>query len=549
MKKYIFIIAAFAGMLLSSCSESFLDVSSKTESSTGTFYKTENDAYRALVGCYDGWRQTTSSQGFALYLAATVMSDETFGATGNNDGRGFQVVDRFDISQSSSDLNLFETEWGNYYAAIYRCNSLLNYEEQIEWAETGSKRGLYMGECHAIRALLYFEMVRFWGNIPLVTVPENANIPESDAKEVYDLVISDLKYAIANIPADAYPKANAASNDGHFTKYAAEALLARVYLYYTGIYGTEPSGLTKSEVLAGLEDVISSGEFSLIPEYKNLWPAASIKFAAEGYEMDEAQTTYAGDGNAETVLAMKFTSTQDYNGNNDGNRWLVMMGMRNLSNSPYGQGWGACTVNPAFLSAYKTGDTRRGASVIDMEAEGITSNEKWQDSVSDWREYTGYTVKKYTPLAFADGTSAAKMDGTGDFQISQHQDFVVIRYADVLLMAAELGSSNAQDYFDQVRKRAFGDAFTQVPVSQSAIMDERKAEFAFEGIRYWDLLRQGIDVAAQTIAVSNVSVLSGGTDDSITILAENIKAKNGLAQKPYNQISLSNGTLSQNAGW
>ena len=106
-------------MLLSSCSESFLDVSSKTESSTGTFYKTENDAYRALVGCYDGWRQTVSSQGFALYLAATVMSDETFGATGNNDGRGFQVVDRFDISQSSSDLNLFETEWGNYYAAIF----------------------------------------------------------------------------------------------------------------------------------------------------------------------------------------------------------------------------------------------------------------------------------------------------------------------------------------------------------------------------------------------------------------------------------------------
>ena len=536
-------------MLLSSCSESFLDVSSKTESSTGTFYKTENDAYRALVGCYDGWRQTVSSQGFALYLAATVMSDETFGATGNNDGRGFQVVDRFDISQSSSDLNLFETEWGNYYAAIYRCNSLLNYEEQIEWAETDSKRGLYMGECRAIRALLYFEMVRFWGNIPLVTVPENANIPESDAKEVYDLVISDLKYAIANIPANAYPKANAASNDGHFTKYAAEALLARVYLYYTGIYGTEPSGLTKSEVLAGLEDVISSGEFSLIPEYKNLWPAASIKFAAEGYEMDEDGTTYAGDGNAETVLAMKFTSTQDYNGNNDGNRWLVMMGMRNLSNSPYGQGWGACTVNPAYLSAYKTGDTRRGASVIDLEAEGITSNEKWQDSVSDWREYTGYTVKKYTPLAFADGTSAAKMDGTGDFQISQHQDYVVIRYADVLLMAAELGSSNAQDYFDQVRKRAFGEAFTQVPVSQSAIMDERKAEFAFEGIRYWDLLRQGIDVAAQTIAVSNVSVLSGGTDDSITILAENIKAKKGLAQKPYNQISLSNGTLTQNAGW
>ena len=99
--------------------------------------------------------------------------------------------------------------------------------------------------------------------------------PQATADEVYAVILSDLQYAIENIPADAYPKANASTNDGHITKYAAEALLGRVYLYYTGYYGKELEGTSKSEVLAGLEDVISDPEFGLVSEFKNLWPAAS----------------------------------------------------------------------------------------------------------------------------------------------------------------------------------------------------------------------------------------------------------------------------------
>jgi hypothetical protein len=107
-------------MGMTSCSDSFLDVESKTESTTGNFYKTESDAWRALVGCYDGWRQIHSAPGVGFYVASTIMSDETYGATGNGDGRGYQVIDRFDISQSPSDLNIYETDWTDYYAAVYR---------------------------------------------------------------------------------------------------------------------------------------------------------------------------------------------------------------------------------------------------------------------------------------------------------------------------------------------------------------------------------------------------------------------------------------------
>lgn len=539
---------------VSSCADSFLDVESKTESSTGTFYKTENDAYRALIGCYDGWRQTSSAPSIGFYIGAETMSAQCFGATGNGDGRGYQAIDRFDIGQSPADLNLYENDWRNYYAGVYRCNELITREEQITWKETGSKRGTYMGECRAIRALLYFDMVRLWGNIPLFVKPVNENLPQSDAKEVYALIFDDLKYAIEQIPADAYPKKDAATNDGHITKYAAEALLARAYLFYTGYYGTEPESVTKADALAAVEDVISSEEFSLVSEYKNLWPASSGGVAPVG-DTKTLKGTYAGDGNSETILAMKFTSSQDYNGNNDSNRWQVMVGMRSLNSAPYGKGWGGLTVNPTFVDEFKTGDTRRSASIIDLTGEGITSLSDFEASYEDQREYTGYAVKKYAPLCYEDGTSASKDDGTGDFQIANHQDYVFIRYADVLLMAAELGSPKAQTYFDEVRKRAYtlgttlSPNYTQVSATKENILQERQLEFAFESLNYWDLLRQGIDVAAQQLSMSNTKVYSGGNADYITISADRIRTTKGLSQIPYNQITLSNGVLKQNAGW
>lgn len=542
------------GLGITSCSDSFLDVESKTESTTDTFYKTENDAYRALIGCYDGWRQTSSAPQVSFYLGAEVMSGECFGGTGIGDGRSYQAIDRFDISQSPADLNLYEGDWENYYAGVYRCNELISREEQITWEETGSKRGTYMGECRTIRALLYFDMVRLWGNIPLFTEPVNENRPQADAKDVYAVIFADLKYTIENIPADAYPKANSASNDGHITKYAAEALLARAYLYYTGYYGSEPEGVTKADALAAVEDVIASNEFSLVSEFKNLWPAASAGVAEVG-DTETLKGTYAGDGNSETILAMKFTSSQDYDGNNDGNRWQVMVGMRSLSSAPYGKGWGAMTVDPEFVSEFKAGDARRAASIIDLEGEGITALKDYAASYRDQREYTGYAVKKYAPLCYADGTSASKGDGSGDFQISNHQDYVFIRYADVLLMAAELGSPNAQAYFDEVRERAYTSEgvlsanYSQLPATKDNIMQERRLEFAFESINYWDTLRQGVEVAANKLAVAGRAVHSGGNEDAVTISAARIQETKGLSQIPYNQITLSNGVLKQNAGW
>lgn len=563
-----------ASMGLASCTAGFLDVESKTESTTDNFYRTESDAWRALIGCYDGWQCTSSSAGCAFYFASEVMADECFAGMGNTDARNYQVLDRFDVNQSPSDMNILETEWTNYYAAVYRCNELLAHESQIAWSSEETK-GTYLGECRAIRALCYFDMVRMWGNIPLFTEPVNENHPQSDPDEVYNVIFSDLLYAVNNIPASAYPKSAAASNDGHITKYAASALLARVYLFYTGYYGKEPQveGVTKSTVLQGLEDFIAVAEsegYGLVDEFKNLWPAASTTWALNKSTGDYEQTsTYAGDGNKEVVLAQKFNYTQDYNGNNDGNRWLVNMGLRNyLGHAPYGRGWGGCTVNPKMWTSYGTGDERREASIINLVSEGISDEADFETSYKDQREYTGYTVKKYTPMSkwMKDEASGAwsLVDeisglGEGDFQISQYQNFIVMRYADVLLMAAELGSPNAQEYLNKVRQRAYtsededgsltlSSNYREVTATKDNIMNERMLEFAFEGQRYWDLLRQGVEYAASQIA-TNTSVTSGGNPDNVTIKESDIVKKQGLSQIPNNQITLSNGVLKQNEGW
>ena len=115
-------------------------------------------------------------------------------------------------------------------------------------------------------------------------------------------------------------------------------------------------------------------------------------------------------------------------------------------------------------------------------------------------------------------------------------------------MAAELGSPNAQKYFDDVRKRAYKANFISALASKNNILKERKFEFAFEGIRYWDVLRQGLNNAAATLETSE-DVLSGSVPEKVIVSKEHFLTTRGFMQIPNKQITLSNGVLKQNAGW
>ena len=525
--KYIKIITLIISIVsLAACKKSFLDSQLLTKKTDENFYKTTNDAWLALVGCYDGLQSVWNSGGFPVY--AEVMSDNCYGGLGTTDDYNYQMVDQFDKTVAPGTQNFNEGNWIAYYKAIFRCNTLIGKLDQIDWGVSGLRKQ-YESEVRFLRAYLYFDMVKYWGNIPLVTVPTQENLAQANPDDVYTLIANDLKYACDSLPEVSYSK-QPGSEHGRVTKWAAESLMARVFLYYTGYYTkTDLAGIiTKDQALAYLENVISKSGHGLLDNFANLWPAAS-------------KTNFAGEDNKETVFAIKYTYTSDYNGNSDGNQWLVMMGIRNQSSYPYGNGWGACTVNPKLWNAYSSTDTRRTASIISIAGEGIDYQKK-----ADQREYTGYYVKKYTPMCDSALNSLAVKLGGANFMIGQYQDYVSIRYADVLLMAAELGSTSAQSYFDMVRQRAYQDNFVSVPVSKSAIMDERRFEFAFEGLRYWDLLRQGMTVTANAIN-ETTTVLNGGASAPLTITF-NATTK-GLSQIPYNQITLSNNKLVQNPGW
>ncbi|HTM92248.1 MAG TPA: RagB/SusD family nutrient uptake outer membrane protein [Flavisolibacter sp.] len=529
MKKLKLYIPVIALLSLVACKKSFLDTEDVSSVSEQNFYKTPNEAYKALVGCYDGLQRLYG--GIAFPVTSEVMSDNAFGATGNADGFGYQMIDEFDKLRSPGDQNLYQDNWSAYYNAIYRVNLLLARIDQVDWKGQDALRKVYESEARFIRAYCYFDMVRLWGNIPLLTKPTAENVPQASPDSVYSAIAQDLKFAAANLPSTSYT-AQAPSSRGRITKWAAESMIGRVFLYYTGYYNKPDlvGAVTKPQALAYLEDIISNGGFDLVSNFANLWPAASL-------------ANYAGEDNQETIFSIKYTYTSDWNGNVDGNQWLVMFGIRSQAIAPYGLGWGGGTVNPKLWNAYDANDTRRNASIISIVDENLDFKKK-----DDQREYTGYYMKKYTPMADASGTSLAEKMGGVSFMISQYEDYVSIRYADVLLMAAELGSPNAQTYFDDVRNRAFGSNFVQIPVNQANIMNERRLEFAGEGIRYWDLLRQGVNTAASTIAES-VVLQNGGVNTTKTITAAKINETKGLSQIPYSQITLSNGTLKQNAGW
>lgn len=525
MKTYKLLTIALGAMIsFNSCSDFLTTEMTDAKKNIETYYKTPSEALTALTGCYNGLDLVSNNSNVAFPVASEVFSDNCFGGTGATDGPGYQMIDEFNKTVSPSDISMYKDNWKAYYQAVYRCNVLIANIDGAKGDSSITVLNQYKAEAKFLRAYLYFDMVRLWGNIPLVIKPTLDNVPQATPADVYAQIMSDLRYAADTLKAVSY---NSVPN-GRATKWAAESLLARVYLFYSGYYN-QPTigGETASTALAAVEDVITRSKHDLVPSFIKLWPAAA---AAK-------DSTYAGETNSEIVFSIKYSSTDNWS-NGTGNHWLVMEGIRGQSIYPYQYGWGACTVDPKLYNAFSAGDSRQFASIIAITEEGLAfTNQK------DQKEYTGYYLKKYSALCDKNGKSIAT-----NFQTGPSQDYFVIRYSDVLLMAAELGSSKAQNYLDKVRTRA---GLASVPVSKAAILDERRFEFVGEGIRYWDLLRQGLETAATTIANNTTVSLfqNGGVVPTATQFKAQIIATKGLQQIPDEQITLSSGILKQNEGW
>lgn len=525
MKTFIKLFALSTLLVLGACSEDFLENEPYTDKVTENFYKTPADAFEGLVAVYDVLQR--EAYGTQL-IVSEQASDNCYGGFGIADPTVDLEWDRF-LYTTDKDMNALI--WTNSYLGIYRANILLENLDKVDWGTQNALKTQYEAEARFLRAHFHFQAAKMFGDIvPLdhtVTTSE-FQLPRQAADVTYALIANDLKFAADNLGPENYSKPGN-GNYGRITKWAAEAYLARTFLFYTDYYEKPDLAgvVTKEQATAYINDVVSNSGHGLVADFANLWLAASFE-------------NFAGEDNTEMVWAVRFNGSGKGNWDlHEGNRFQVNIAPRGGAIGKYATGWGGATVNPMLYNAYEPGDTRRNATIISYDDEGLDFDAEAREQ----RQYTGYTWKKYCPITNEAGVAIVEANG-GNFQIDNYQDYAIIRYADVLLMAAELNLGTntglAQANLDQVRDRAFKNTTNRKTVSKSIIMEERRLELALEGQRYFDLIRQDMQTAKTAIEKN-----PAGSQFAVTFRTET----QGWFPLPQSQIVLSNGTIKQNPGW
>ena len=460
MKKIFSIFTAILLVLgLTGC-ENFLDSQNLTKKDTSNYPQTPDDAEQLLTGVYSMLGRC-EPLGFT-YFISELMSDNCFGG-GDQADRSCKAMDQF--KKSSEDM--FRWSWRARYMGIYRSNFLMEQLPAIAW-DSQEQRDKIEGEARLLRAFFYFDLSIMFGEVPLVTTPEAVNIPKSPADETYAFIASDLLAAIEKIPAVDVPSMPRSEN-GRMTRWAAEALLARVWLFYTGYYNKDSlptadgGAVTRKQVQDYVADCIANSGHDLLSDFRNLWPYSHV----QDYKYtSENGLDWAGDGNIEEVLAIKYSTLGTWDVvQQKCNQICLYYGVRGQSNYaytfPFGQGWGFGPVNPKLWEDWDDADIRKKGSIIDCTDK--SEMRLFLKGGGNASEETFYVNKKHCPInVYTDQTKQNVVNYSvplygmteTNFQLNNTQDIILIRFSDVLLMGAELGCPDAQAYFDRVRNRA-----------------------------------------------------------------------------------------------
>lgn len=410
-----------------------------------------------------------------------IMSDDAKKGSNPNDGLSTAgPFDDFTFYPSQQQIN-------NWYTALYegvkRTNVVLEKVPNIDM--DASTKNQYLGQASFLRALYYFDLVRAFGGVPITKITETpVGLSRNTAEEVYQLIESDLTFAKDNLP-DQWT----GTDLGRATSGAANALLARVYLFEKKFDEAAKASLA----------VINSGLYGLEPNFED---ANSVN----------------GENGIESVFEVGALASTS----GGGNQFANTQGVRGTPN----RGWGFNRPSLDLRAAFESGDPRKAATIIELgevlDGVLIVGDGQTPDVAPDGT-IESYNQKIWTP---------------GDNTISQwSHNFRIIRYADVLLMAAEAlnetgKASEALTYLNQVRDRVNMPQITTTDQGQlrTVIYHERRVELAMEGIRFWDLVRTGR--AADVLGPLGF-----------------VAGKNELLPIPQNQIDLSQGTMEQNKGY
>lgn len=550
MKKLIIFLVAITSLMWS-C-EDFLDNKNYTKQDDNSFPLTVEEANQLVVGVYNTLNEEISSYDNSSFFFNELASDERFGGGG---------TDNFNWQATSKLLNYgpdyFLGFWSNRYQGIFRANVALEKFENIPWENDKQKNTAY-GEVHFFRGYYYFTLVQFFENVPLILNSLSGNEPQAPVDDVYAQIAFDLKKAIELFPNDPY----SSYEKGRVTKWAAEAIMARVFLFYTGFYNKTElplaggGSITKSQVVAWLDDCIANSGHDLVPDYRNLWPYTN-EFTVEHYHYTQGLgLRWAGESNQEVVFATKCA-----NGSGFRNGLCLAMTVRRPHGEskfpfPFTRGYGAGPISPVMVQQWEElepNDVRRSASIWHADEYG----DQYQWGGDNQAEETGWWQKKYMGIASRteDGTyqhsynvpmyglSVSSATSTGAFT----QDLVHIRFADVLLMHSELTETTTG--INRVRSRVNLDPIGAYTLQ--ALKNERRFELAFENTRYNDIRRWG-DAESLLEGQIGLPIKTTALDAVITHqigFGARYRATRGFFPIPQSQIRLSNNVLIQNPGW
>lgn len=569
MKKIIYTISAVAMAMLVSCSQDFTDTDNLYEKGLDNYYSRPQDIDEAMAGVYNALYSADAMNDESI--SANLLSDMMFGGGGPDD-RAAKNIDGFQDPEEDTYKNL----WVETYNGVYRSNIIIEKLAEADFSEfflTEAEEQQYLNtaraEAYFMRGFFYFRAAKFFGGVPLLLSSDaEKDLPRSSYSDTYAQIASDFKTAIELFPATSFG-AIPSERYGHANKWVAQGYMARAYLYYTGymtnIEGQATSDLplpdggaiSKSQVVAYLDDCMNNSGYALADDFRNLWPYSYVNTSAgkvvlpwaeteelEWVGQDGTDQTF-GTGNYEFMFVKRYSPSTWDDGQQYNNRMRLFFGIRDNNMTPFGQGWGMGTVNPTLWNQWDDADPRKAGSILELgNAEQGTA--EWQSGFGDHE--TGFVNKKYSTLQHDDPAGVQDVKGMfwfmynitqGDMQLWSAQDFVYMRFSDILLMHSEI--TETAEGLNKVRNRA---NLGPVGYSLAAIKEERKHEFAFEALRWFDLVRWG---DLNSAFGAQIEVQNSGIDATYSVQYRS--ETKGLVPIPESEIRLSGGIYEQNPGW
>lgn len=494
LKNKLLLPAALVLLATNACQKDFLDRKPLGDATFDTFFENADQATYAVNAVYQQFRQWDCIS--LPWIAVTdIISDDADKGSTPTDALYLLEIDDFSFDATNSS---FSGVWRGYYNAIARANLAILRIPDVDMDETLKKR--LIGESKFLRAYSYFLLVQWFGDVPIITAPLGGdayyNQERKPAQEVYAQIERDLLDAV-----DALPEKSkyAAADLGRATKGAAKGILAKLYMVKKDFVNAEKYCL----------EIINSKEYTLLNRYSdNFLPV--------------------GENSMESVFEINAAALPPIDGvtGPGATPFNMIQGVRGIPNL----GWGFNRPSDNLVSSYENGDPRREATVIYV-------NEVLPDGTTQVLDNPEIVNERYNQKAWVPSHTGLQDNGPGNIRI--------LRYADILLLAAEALNENGKSadaliYLNQVRKRARGTNNFILPdvtvTDQSQLRDriykERRVELAMEQQRWFDLLRWGR--AEQVMQAVGKNFVAG---------------KHELLPIPQTEIDLTGGLIRQNLGY